>query len=58
MGIDRSITRFYELDKGRILCNGQDISKMNVYAYRRHLSLVAQEATLFQGEVNGSWRIG
>lgn len=43
-------TRFYELERGRILCNGKDISEVNVFAYRKHLSLVAQEATLFQGE--------
>ena len=42
-------SRFYDVDEGRILCNGIDVTKINVYAYRRHLSLVAQEATLFQG---------
>ncbi|QUC19675.1 uncharacterized protein UV8b_03916 [Ustilaginoidea virens] len=43
------LERFYDVDEGRILCNGIDVTKINVYAYRRHLSLVAQEATLFQG---------
>lgn len=42
--------RFYDLDGGHILCNGKDIKDMNVYAYRKHLSLVAQEATLFKGK--------
>ncbi|PTB81606.1 P-loop containing nucleoside triphosphate hydrolase protein [Trichoderma longibrachiatum ATCC 18648] len=42
------LERFYDLDKGRILCNGQDISEVNIFNYRRHLSLVAQEPTLFQ----------
>lgn len=44
-----SVRRFYDVQRGRILCNGKDITHVNVYAYRRHLSLVAQEATLFQG---------
>lgn len=44
------LERFYDVEKGRILCNGKDIKDVNVYAYRRHLSLVAQEATLFQGK--------
>lgn len=44
-----NIPRFYDLSRGRILCNGQDIATTNVYAYRRCLSLVAQESNLFQG---------
>lgn len=44
------MSRFYDLDKGRILCNGEDIARSNVYSYRQHLSLVAQEATLFRGK--------
>ncbi|PHH76094.1 hypothetical protein CDD80_1824 [Ophiocordyceps camponoti-rufipedis] len=52
------LERFYDLDKGRILCNGQDISKLDLYAYRKHLSLVAQEATLFQGTVRDNIMMG
>jgi ABC-type multidrug transport system fused ATPase/permease subunit len=43
------LERFYDLDRGQILCNDKDISELNIYSYRKHLSLVAQEATLFQG---------
>ena len=43
------LERFYDLDKGRILCNGKDVTDINIYQYRKYLSLVAQEATLFQG---------
>lgn len=42
--------RFYDADKGKILCNGKDIAATDAYAYRKHLSLVAQEPKLFQGE--------
>ncbi|KAF5022199.1 hypothetical protein F66182_5786 [Fusarium sp. NRRL 66182] len=50
--------RFYDLDGGRILCNGQDIVANNVYAYRRHLSLVAQESSLFQGTLRENILLG
>jgi ATP-binding cassette subfamily B (MDR/TAP) protein 1 len=52
------LERFYEPDKGRILCNGDDIQKMSVYDYRRNLSLVAQEATLFQGTLRENILLG
>ncbi|KAH7329267.1 P-loop containing nucleoside triphosphate hydrolase protein [Stachybotrys elegans] len=52
------LERFYDLDKGRILCNGKDISEMNLFAYRRHLSLVAQEPTLFQGTIRENILLG
>ncbi|KAI8721787.1 hypothetical protein NCS52_00321200 [Fusarium sp. LHS14.1] len=43
------LERFYHSEKGQILCNGKDISDVNIYTYRKYLSLVAQEPTLFQG---------
>ncbi|RDA85869.1 hypothetical protein CP532_4896 [Ophiocordyceps camponoti-leonardi (nom. inval.)] len=52
------LERFYDLEKGRILCNGKDISELDMYAYRKHLSLVAQEATLFQGTVRDNILLG
>ncbi|OAA43168.1 MDR efflux pump ABC3 [Metarhizium rileyi] len=52
------LERFYDVEKGRILCNGRDIMDVNVYAYRRHLSLVAQEATLFQGTLRENILLG
>ncbi|KAF4449385.1 hypothetical protein F53441_7364 [Fusarium austroafricanum] len=52
------LERFYDLDHGRILCNGQDIAANNVYAYRSHLSLVAQESSLFQGSLRENILLG
>ncbi|PTB65292.1 P-loop containing nucleoside triphosphate hydrolase protein [Trichoderma citrinoviride] len=52
------LERFYDLDKGRILCNGQDISEVNIFNYRKHLSLVAQEPTLFQGTLRDNIILG
>jgi len=44
------LERFYDVGKGKVLTNGRDITEINVYEYRKNLSLVAQEATLFQGQ--------
>ncbi|KAL7935060.1 multidrug resistance-type transporter protein [Trichoderma chlorosporum] len=52
------LERFYDLDKGRILCNGQDITEVNIFDYRKRLSLVAQEPTLFQGTLRDNIILG
>ncbi|KAL5092065.1 ABC transporter bea3 [Trichoderma cf. simile WF8] len=52
------LERFYDLEKGRILCNGQDIAEVNIFDYRKHLSLVAQEPTLFQGTLRDNIILG
>jgi ATP-binding cassette, subfamily B (MDR/TAP), member 1 len=43
--------RFYMPSAGKVLLDGRDISIMNVKSYRRHLALVNQEPTLYQGSV-------
>lgn len=43
------LERFYDVQSGSVLCNGKDIRDVDVYEYRKLLSLVAQEPTLFQG---------
>ncbi|KAL6361985.1 hypothetical protein LRP88_05468 [Fusarium phalaenopsidis] len=52
------LERFYQPEKGQILCNGKDISDVNIYTYRKHLSLVAQEPTLFQGTLRDNILLG
>ncbi|KAI1765345.1 P-loop containing nucleoside triphosphate hydrolase protein [Hypoxylon sp. FL1150] len=52
------LERFYDVQGGRILANGTDIASVNVYDYRRHLSLVAQEPTLFQGTLRDNILLG
>lgn len=46
----KGLARVCEPEKGQILCNGKDISDVDVYTYRKYLSLVAQEPTLVQGQ--------
>ncbi|RSL98845.1 hypothetical protein CEP52_010116 [Fusarium oligoseptatum] len=52
------LERFYQPEKGQVLCNGKDISDVNIYTYRKHLSLVAQEPTLFQGTLRDNILLG
>ncbi|KAK4149500.1 P-loop containing nucleoside triphosphate hydrolase protein [Chaetomidium leptoderma] len=52
------LERFYECPKGQILFNGKDISSMNVYEYRKLLSLVAQEPSLFHGTIRENLLLG
>ncbi|KAI1161374.1 multidrug resistance protein [Nemania serpens] len=52
------LERFYEVQRGQILANGTDISSVDVYEYRKKLSLVAQEATLFQGTLRENILLG
>ncbi|KAH7139981.1 P-loop containing nucleoside triphosphate hydrolase protein [Dactylonectria estremocensis] len=54
------LERFYDVDPGRgdILCNDVNINDLNVYDYRRNLSLVAQEPTLFQGSIRDNILFG
>ncbi|KAL5337193.1 P-loop containing nucleoside triphosphate hydrolase protein [Aspergillus crustosus] len=52
------LERFYEPYHGQILFNGRDISELDVYAYRRHLALVAQDPALFQGTIRDNILLG
>lgn len=52
------LERFYDVQAGSILCNGTDIRDVSVYEYRKLLSLVAQEATLFQGTIKDNILLG
>ncbi|KAF7193478.1 ABC multidrug transporter mdr1 [Pseudocercospora fuligena] len=45
------LERFYDPLSGAIYVDGQDISTLNLEAYRKHLTLVSQEPTLFQGTI-------
>jgi ATP-binding cassette subfamily B protein len=52
------IARFYDVDKGRILIDGQDIRNMDTTGYRRQLGLVLQDPFLFSGTVKENIRYG
>lgn len=45
------LLRFYNPVSGRILINGQDITKMNAKSLRRKIGIVSQEPVLFSGTI-------
>ncbi|OCL14368.1 ABC transporter-like protein [Glonium stellatum] len=52
------LERFYRAQTGKILYNGIDISELNLRDYRKSISLVAQEPTLFEGSIRENILIG
>ncbi|KIM25827.1 hypothetical protein M408DRAFT_204802 [Serendipita vermifera MAFF 305830] len=45
------IERFYDPIAGTVLVDGQPITELNIQEYRKHMSLVSQEPTLYAGTV-------
>ena len=52
------LERFYDAQKGKILCNGTNILDIDAKEYRKAISLVAQEPTLYQGTVKENIFLG
>ncbi|TGO92120.1 hypothetical protein BPOR_0010g00320 [Botrytis porri] len=52
------LERFYDVQKGKILCNDTDISELSIREYRKMISLVAQEPTLFGGTIKENIYLG
>jgi ATP-binding cassette subfamily B (MDR/TAP) protein 1 len=52
------LKRFYDPLVGGIYVDGQEISSLNVNAYRNHLALVSQEPTLYQGTIRENILLG
>ncbi|XGW00904.1 MAG: peptidase domain-containing ABC transporter (plasmid) [Leptolyngbya sp. BL-A-14] len=45
------LPRLYEVDSGRILIDGYDISKVELYSLRQQIGMVLQDTLLFDGTV-------
>lgn len=45
------ISRFYDIQKGRILVDGHDIQKVSMESLRRQMGVMTQENFIFQGTV-------
>src|SRR5437762_11892541 len=52
------LTRFYELEQGDILMDGQSIRDINVRELREKIGMVTQESFLFNGTIRENLQIG
>jgi ATP-binding cassette, subfamily B (MDR/TAP), member 1 len=52
------IERFYDVLAGQVLVDGKDISTFNISSYRKHIALVSQEPTLYQGSIRENVMLG
>ena len=52
------VERFYDPLAGKVTIDGQDISKLNIQEYRKHIALVSQEPTLYAGTVRFNILLG
>jgi ATP-binding cassette subfamily B (MDR/TAP) protein 1 len=50
--------RFYDPLAGEVYVDGRNISHLNVSEYRKHLALVSQEPTLYQGTIKENVLLG
>ena len=49
--LTKLLARLYEPEKGRILVDGYDIGKVELYSLRRQIGFVPQDTLLFEGSV-------
>lgn len=45
------LLRFYDLDQGRLLVDGQEVGAYNILDYRQQMAIVPQEVLLFGGTI-------
>ena len=52
------ISRFYNVEKGRILIDGQDISKVTLKSLRSQMGIMLQDSFIFSGTIGDNIRYG
>jgi ATP-binding cassette, subfamily B, multidrug efflux pump len=52
------LLRFYELDEGRILIDGQDVAAMTQESLRGHIAMVTQDTSLLHRSIRDNIRYG
>ncbi len=56
--ITNLISRFYEIDEGKILIDGQDIQDVDRFSLRKSMAMVLQDTNLFTGTIMENIRYG
>lgn len=52
------LSRFYNLNDGEILIDGQDISKVSLYSLRSQMGIMLQDSFIFSGTIEDNIRYG
>ncbi|MCR5459773.1 MAG: ABC transporter ATP-binding protein/permease [Acetatifactor sp.] len=52
------ISRFYNVDSGRVLIDGQDISKVTLKSLRSQMGIMLQDSFIFSGTIEDNIRYG
>lgn len=52
------LVRLYEPSAGRILCNGVNVSELDLDEWRSHIAMVTQDALIFTGTVRDNIALG
>ncbi|CZT49832.1 related to multidrug resistance protein [Rhynchosporium secalis] len=52
------LERFYNPERGSIHMHGTDVTRLSLSGYRSHISLVSQEASLFEGSIRDNILLG
>ncbi|APY11746.1 antibiotic ABC transporter ATP-binding protein [Seonamhaeicola sp. S2-3] len=52
------ITRFYDVNKGSILIDGEDIKNLTMASLRKQLGIVTQDAILFNDSIKNNLKLG
>ena len=52
------ISRFYDATEGRVLIDGMDVSKVNLYSLRRQMGVMLQDTFLFSDSIKENIRYG
>lgn len=52
------ISRFYNIDSGKVLIDGTDISKVTLYSLRKQMGIMMQDTFIFSGTIMDNIRYG
>ncbi len=52
------ISRFYNINQGRVLIDGQDISKVTLHSLRSQMGIMLQDSFIFSGTIEDNIRYG
>ena len=52
------ISRFYNVNGGRVLIDGQDISQVTIHSLREQMGIMMQDSFIFSGDIEDNIRYG